>query len=313
MQVSEALNQRPATAFRTPGHSPERRDLGHHEPGLPRGTAPGVRSGHHEITTFRRVEQTQTAMNLSLTTQDGDRISIGFDTRSLEKGAFDSHAGRLSMASSYSERLNIHIEGNIDEDERLALDQIIGEAFAVAEAFFADDDSSGPGGIHLGSLLASGVANADEIAGFSLKVSEASQTVEHYRREGSNLADHVRQLPGLRSEIDTIAKQTKGLVESASGVLDKPSSVRLVQGLLAQALDTFSSEPRAPGVIAAAAGESVPLLPVPKPAEVAGKREPVRAAPEIAQPASRSQAVYAAVVQAATQESFAFQKLSLIV
>lgn len=190
---------------------------------------------------FKRIEKQSSATSLSLTTQDGDKISIELRTKEVSKSAGRVGPGTIVLKSSerFSEKFDVRFEGHIDEDERAAIKGIMESAFDAAETFFGGSDD-----VDVDALLAAGADASDEIASFSLRLRQESSLVEKYRLgdSGPKIVERMESSEAFRYKFEAFAESNKRLVERASEQLDAPGAVSLVQATLAKSLDAVHTE-----------------------------------------------------------------------
>jgi|GEM_PF-2769874 len=131
-----------------------------------------------EASAYDYQKEESRSFNFSLQTQDGDSVTIKaayassslFDGESITYGASesDSPSGQLKVASG----LYLDIQGDIDEDELIAIEEVLAQVKEVSDLFFAGDIESA-----FNSVVEMGF-NSEEIAEFSLQL--RYQMVETY-------------------------------------------------------------------------------------------------------------------------------------
>ena len=123
-----------------------------------------------------QVSQTQ-SMELALTTRDGDKVRLHLsssqDSAQLVSNKANGTSVQLDSWQS-SEHLYISVEGSLDDSERDAINQLLGESMSVAKRFFQGDTQAA-----FNHLLEQG-HDGSEIAGFALRLNQHhSQSVVH--------------------------------------------------------------------------------------------------------------------------------------
>ncbi len=123
-----------------------------------------------------RSELHSEAINLEVTTRDGDTVRIVVEAASgfSEEGFLNTFSGPggsgfeagHSRTEFSSSRFHFSVEGELDEDERAALEALVGQVEDLADEFF-----DGDGRAALEQALSLGY-DSSEIAGFSLRLTE---------------------------------------------------------------------------------------------------------------------------------------------
>ena len=153
----------------------------------------------------------------SLTTQEGDRVEISFQTAEI---AFEkkSAAGELAFSKEQS-RFQIKVDGNLDADERQAIDTLFDQIQSLSAQFFQGDTQQA-----VEQALSLGV-NFDEIASLSLKLSQTqvSRVREAYRLPPSPLGQLAGQAKQTIAAADGLATKFNAANASdlISSILDK--------------------------------------------------------------------------------------------
>ena len=185
---------------------------------------------------FKETElKSETSLSMSLTTLDGDVISLDFsqmDIQSSEKFAGKTLDGSRVRDMSYfedSERLvNMEVTGELSEAERAAIDGVLGTVMDVVQRFFSGDMEGAVAKLKMMDF------DSSELAELSLQMS-MSKSAEINRGYHDGM-DKLHQLANKDAEIgnalEFLANEQKRLVDLASNVLETPSAVKLVKSLL---------------------------------------------------------------------------------
>ncbi len=194
----------------------------------------------------RQVRAVETeSLQLEVRTRDGDRVRIQLESvdafRSDESILHAAGAGgsltqaQFSASRLSSERFSIRIEGNLDEDERAALEDLLGRVDRLADQFF-DGDAQ----LALQQALELGY-DRDEIAGFSLRLTatDVRQVSETYRRvqalgDGPELpARGASELAQLLRPLGQFLQSVRAS-EQAADALGRPGQLlrQLLEGTL---------------------------------------------------------------------------------
>lgn len=114
-----------------------------------------------------QAEQTQ-SMELSLTTRDGDKVQLRMASSESALHYREENAkGSIQVdAWQRSDSLFISVEGELDENERAAINQLIDESRTLADKLFSGDAQAA-----FNHLLDQG-NNSSEIASYALRVSQ---------------------------------------------------------------------------------------------------------------------------------------------
>lgn len=116
------------------------------------------------------------SMELSLTTRDGDKVRLHMaSSESALNYREENDNGSIQVdAWQHSERLYISVEGELDENERAAINQLITESRTLADKLFSGDANAA-----FNHLLEQGNQDS-EIASYALRVSQHhSQSAMH--------------------------------------------------------------------------------------------------------------------------------------
>ncbi len=192
----------------------------------------------------RQVRSVETeTLQLEVRTRDGDRVRV--ELESLDAFRADESFQRASSADGSvtqaafsasritSERFAIRIEGELDEGERAALEDLLGRVDRLAGEFFEGDAQ-----LAFEQALSLGY-DQDEIAGFSLRLTatDVRQVSETYRRISSlgdespvpsrGASDLARALQPLGQFLQSVRD-----AEEAASALSRPGQLlrQLLEG-----------------------------------------------------------------------------------
>ncbi len=178
-------------------------------------------------------------LELEVRTRDGDRVRIQLE--SLDAFSSDQSVSSLSGASGTavlgefsatritSDRFSVRVQGDLDEDERAALSDLLGRVDSLSDQFFSGDPQ-----LALEQALNLGY-DQDEIAGFSLRLTatDVRQVTETYQRVsqfGDTPADRgASDLAHSLQSLGQFLQAARAAVEDAQA-LSQPG--RLLQQLL---------------------------------------------------------------------------------
>jgi len=160
------------------------------------------------VTTVSAKSISQSSMfNLTIQTQDGDKINIGLDQSSsnsiynvqLSNGK-GTNTELHSYSSSSSRGFNISVSGKIDEKEIAAIEELLSDVKSISDRFFNGDvEAAFTTGLKLGF-------NSKELVGFSLELNQnySESVSKAYREVGSFTASNAASSKPASSEIDTL-------------------------------------------------------------------------------------------------------------
>lgn len=97
------------------------------------------------INSYRSEYQREESLSFSLTTRDGDTVQIslanalnarfGYDSASAGGASIESYAGRISGGSDFL----LQVDGDLDEGELEAINNLVAQVDELAQSFFAGD------------------------------------------------------------------------------------------------------------------------------------------------------------------------------
>lgn len=198
----------------------------------------------------RSVERSvESNLTLSLTTKDGDSISLDFSQLDVlsKKKVIGQLADGTSIRDFSRERsteraVNIDITGDLSADEKAAVDALIDDVIDVAGRFLRGDTA--------GALnkLESLNFNTEQLSEFSLKMSVNKKVDidKMFLGDDSALQSLAIKDGEVGAALEFFASEQKSLIESARQVFNDESAVKLVKSalpfLLASPLEQLASE-----------------------------------------------------------------------
>lgn len=116
-----------------------------------------------QTTTYVRKDKA----NLDISTQEGDRVQIRFRSREgyVSQSATGATGGERNVYAFSSGRIEISVDGELNEEELAAIGELVGKVESLANEFFAGDVQKA-----FESAAALGF-DSTQIAGFALKLS----------------------------------------------------------------------------------------------------------------------------------------------
>lgn len=200
-------------------------------------------SGISRFESYQRAVRTQQSetLQLEVRTRDGDRVRIQFESldayRSESSVVRGSGEGGSFLQAEFnetrlsSERFSVRVQGDLDEEEQAALQELLGRVDRLADEFFEGDAQ-----LALEQALELGY-DRDEIAGFSLRLTatDVRQVTETYRRV-SEFGDGGQPVRGGVSDLAQTLRplgqflQSVRAAEDAAQALEQPG--RLLRQLL---------------------------------------------------------------------------------
>ncbi|UZJ45600.1 DUF5610 domain-containing protein [Marinimicrobium sp. C6131] len=166
-------------------------------------------------------EARATRFSFELMTAEGDRVTIQADS-SAGVSLSGSGEGGSSLSASASRSLSWSVQGDLNADERSAIESLLGGVDRLAEQFFTGDLEGA-----LDSAMALGY-DREQVAGFSLSLSQSSirQVSETYGRA----AGAPEQGPALQERLAPLGQFLRGLesaLADASRVAERPEPLVL--------------------------------------------------------------------------------------
>ena len=168
--------------------------------------------------------RTSNSMSLEVITQDGDRVTVDFSQR---QGSLEMRTGGLSVnASAFSEKWDMEVRGNLDDDEVAALEELFADVQKLSETFFGGD---------LGAALEEAMSlgfDGNELASMSLNLRQQSfsNVSRAYGQAGPSMP--TERLESQRSNIADYVDSYMKAIDKASPSLSNPLSN--LQDMLAQ-------------------------------------------------------------------------------
>lgn len=202
-----------------------------------------------------RYEQARASQfSFELMTAEGDRVAIQADSSAAASLSGSGNGSSFSAAASRS--LSWSVEGDLNADERSAIESLLGGVDRLAEQFFSGDLNGA-----LESAMALGY-DREQVASFSLNLSQSSirQVSETYGRTTGK----PEQGPGLQERLAPLGQFLRGLeaaLADASRVSAGPETLLLdvaermlpsdqtetpaqsLRGFMAEMLETLTTDP----------------------------------------------------------------------
>jgi len=202
-----------------------------------------------------RYEQARASrFSFELMTAEGDRVAIQANSSAAVSLSGSGNGSSFSAAASRS--LSWSVEGDLNADERSAIESLLGGVDRLAEQFFSGDLDGA-----LESAMALGY-DREQVASFSLNLSQSSirQVSETYGRSTGK----PEQGPGLQERLAPLGQFLRGLeaaLADASRVSAGPETLLLdvaermlpsdptetpaqsLRGFMAQMLEVLTTDP----------------------------------------------------------------------
>ncbi|NKB97672.1 MAG: hypothetical protein GKR90_04105 [Pseudomonadales bacterium] len=187
---------------------------------------------------YRLVEtakKSETNLELSLKTLDGDEINLSFNQLDIEEmSRFNGKTleGKHIRDHDYhesSERLvNMDVTGELSAEEYEAVKAVLGTVIAAVQDFF-----SGATGAAVDKLKAMDF-DTGSLAELSLNMSmsRSAEVTKGYHNGNDKLHDLKNRDSDVVAALEFMASETKRLVDVAHEVLDMPSAVKMIKTLL---------------------------------------------------------------------------------
>ncbi len=175
---------------------------------------------------YRAAFASKQRVALEVKTADGDTVRLRIGTEQRQSGAL--RVGENGFAAAYSSRssaaLSIEVDGELDEGEMKALNDLLQGVSGVADRFFGGD-------LDAAFEQAQGLNfDSSELSSMSLRMSR--QVSAYQRVQAMPLAEPMPALGGRSAEAQSaFAGALSGLMPVAAEVVDQPAS--LLRELLA--------------------------------------------------------------------------------
>ncbi|QTH62857.1 DUF5610 domain-containing protein [Psychrosphaera ytuae] len=167
--------------------------------------------------TYSQVSAAQgRSFSFELETRDGDKVTI--NARSLEGFSRSQSAGGAGFAASFEREFALGIEGELDEGELKAINDLLKEVNSLSEDFYSGDMQKA-----LEKALSLGY-DSSEIGSFSINLTQVSsvKAVQAYQPEEPLLK------PAVLSELRPLGKYASDIAESlvrASELFNQPEKL----------------------------------------------------------------------------------------
>jgi len=183
----------------------------------------------------------QNESDFSLTTQDGDTVTIRFAQSGSEQFQLEGQSFLYSAGQSQS--FQIEINGELDEGELTAITDLLSQVGQVSELFFEDRFQDA-----FAAALNVGF-DASEIASFSLDLSQSQyQEVQTYERLGTSLGQGAANRN--QAFVDVVAL-FENMFEKSQTLLDQFEVQSFdFQALITESIDRIAAEKQDPALVA---------------------------------------------------------------
>ncbi|MCR9258372.1 MAG: hypothetical protein NXH95_01525 [Pseudomonadaceae bacterium] len=184
---------------------------------------------------IEKSKQTETNLSFSLTTKEGDQITLNFsqiDATSTMRFNGETLEGGTMKDSSFTEEseriVNMDVVGDLSEDEKAAIDKVMATVIEAVNAFF-----TGKTGDAVAKLKAMDFDGA-QLAELSLNMSlSKSASVSKAYHDG---VDYLHDLKNRDADIgqalEFMATEQKRMIDMAKDLLDAPSAAKLIRSLV---------------------------------------------------------------------------------
>lgn len=174
----------------------------------------------------RHFEKYKQSTQLNIRTQDGDEVTINIKSQGFEVENLEYRKSENSEGDSYDEltyesvqreqtRFRFEIEGDLDEDEREAIYDLLSDVDELSEKFFGGDiQAAYQQATQLGF-------DSEELSGYSLQLEERRFSIEEtvYQNNaetaGQNFPEIGRPLYDYLSKVENLLRALDELIEPA--------------------------------------------------------------------------------------------------
>ena len=184
--------------------------------------------------------------SFSLTTADGDKVNItasAAEAYSAQR-SYDESGRRQSISFSNNQQFRLTVEGELDEDELKAINDLLGQVNDLASDFFSGDyDQAFKEALDIGY-------DASEITGFALRLThtEVQRFSEAYTADrnsgdsGNTFAERMEPIGRFAQQFLAALESSSALGQPSSFVSDLLSAVAEHQGEIAERLTQFTDQ-----------------------------------------------------------------------
>jgi hypothetical protein len=174
--------------------------------------------------------QQNNQMSMQILTRDGDKVTVSFQHNSAMQGSFS--AGGASLSAFSNQQFEISVDGQLDNNERQALNDLFDQVGKLGDQFFGGD---------LGSALESAMSlgyDAKELASFSLDLRQSSfaQRTRQYQPMPVELPT-----PELQSLKAPLAQYADSYLTALQRINPLGDSAQLLDQLMAKMVETNDS------------------------------------------------------------------------
>lgn len=176
---------------------------------------------------------TENSADFTLRTQEGDKILIRFSDTDAQR--YSRTADGESYSSSQSSRFEFSVQGDLSEEELLAINDLLAQVDKVSSLFFSEQFNEA-----FESAMSLGF-DSKQIASFSLDLSSLQvQEVRSYQESSRNALDSYKRnqpLIGVAQQFENLSSLVRPLER-----FEKVNS--MVEALVLKALERYSPETR---------------------------------------------------------------------
>ncbi len=194
--------------------------------------------GAEDFAKYRLVEkdrQQETQLSLSLTTQDGDKISLNFsqlDTMEMSRFSGQTLDGERVKDSSFREAsdrvVNMDVVGDLSAEEKAAVDSVLSTIVEAVNKFFTGD--VGDAVAKLKQMDFDGQQLAE--LSLNMSMSKSADVTKAYHNGDNYLHDLKNRDADVNQALEFLASEQKRLIDVAKGFFDAPSAAKLVRSLV---------------------------------------------------------------------------------
>jgi len=215
-------------------------------PALPEEEAPVYDAGSLMGSSTAYDFAQKNTFSFSLTTADGDKVNItasAAEAYSAQRSN-DESGRRQSISFSNNQQFSLSVEGELDEDELEAINDLLGQVNDLASDFFSGDyDQAFKEALDIGY-------DASEITGFALRLthtevqrfSEAYTADRNSGNSANTFAERMEPIGRFAQQFLAALESSSALGQPSSFVSDLLSAVAEHQGEIAERLTKFTDQ-----------------------------------------------------------------------
>ena len=180
-------------------------------------------------------KKAESSLQLSLTTQDGDVISLDFSQIDIQESSRfrgktleGDRVRDFSFLEDTQRVVNLSVEGSLSTEEQAAIDEVLATAIDVVQKFFSGDLS---GAVDKLKALNFDTSELAELS-LDLSMTRTAEVTRGYLGGPERNYDTLTKDADIVQALEFLASEQRRMIDVANSAFDTPSSVKLVKSLL---------------------------------------------------------------------------------